>query len=375
MRNLSIVSAGLAGILASCSATPASVPETVVDRSDITVIAHRGASGYLPEHTLDAYQLAIDMGADFIEPDLVMTSDGVLVARHDPWLSDSTNVADHPEFADRRTTVTGPDGTALTDWFVWDFTYEELSTLRARQVRAGRDHSHDDRLTIPRFEEILNLVGVANHLAEPEELEDFIGVYPELKWPSHHAERGLDMASEITLALTGPLVTRLAWEDVNRFGPIAGLPVIYTEDEYKADPCYYHRCQYRIRIQSFEDAVLRDLNELTDFPLVQLVYPEGYALDGAPSYELEDIAEYADGVGPFKTLVLDYRTQEPTGYAQRARELGLEVHAWTFRDDDIAPGFETIEDEIRAILDAGATGFFTDFPDTGRAVADEWASD
>ena len=350
MRNLSIVSAGLAGILAACTATPSPVAETVVDRSDITVIAHRGASGYLPEHTLDAYELAIDMGADFIEPDLVMTSDGVLVARHDPWLSDSTDIADHPEFSDRRTTVTGPDGTELTDWFVWDFTYEELSTLRARQVRAGRDHTHNDILPIPRFDRVLAL---AMRSCRPYDSADInqgsyaaFGVYPETKWPEHHATRGLDMAGALETALLTAL------KDYN--------------------------CDLPIYVQSFEDGILRDLNDRHAFdniPLVQLVYPEGYAMDGAPSYQLEDIAEYADGVGPFKTLVLDYRTQEPTGYAQRARDLGLEVHAWTFRDDDIAPGFETIEVEIRAILDAGATGFFTDFPDTGRAVADEWASD
>ena len=277
--------------LAACSTT---VSDSPAEPSSPIVIAHRGASGTLPEHTLDAYQLAIDQGADFIEPDLVMTSDGVLVARHDPWLSDSTDIADHPEFADRRTTVTDPNGSELTDWFVWDFTLAEIKTLRATQTRASRDQSHNGQYEIPTFEEILSLTAGGC---------DIVGFYPETKWPAAHKARGLDLA--------GPLLSTLSGFET-------------TND-----------CDLTLYIQSFEAPILRELNERSDYPLVQLVFPAGYAPDGAPSYALEEIATYADGVGPFKSLVMNLMTGESSGYARRAVEMGLEVHPWTFRDDDI----------------------------------------
>ena len=353
-------------VVGNCSHSALSTGVSAVEAAPI-VIAHRGASGTLPEHTLEAYQLAIVQGADFIEPDLVMTKDGVLVARHDPWLSDSTDVADHPEFADRKTTVTDPGGRNITDWFAWDFTLEEIKTLRARQTRTTRDLSFDDQYEIPTFEEILNLVGMTNHERKPETPQGYLGVYPELKWPTAHESRGLDIAD----AANTPLVFVLARGLAGELPPSASLaaPPRPTIAQYEDDPCYWRRCTFRVRIQSFEDGVLRNLNETTDWKLVQLVSPVDAA--GTPSYALEDIATYADGVGPYKSLVMNLKTGEPTGYATEARSLGLEVHPWTFRDDDIAPGFETPEAEIEAILSAGATGFFTDFPATGRKTVDE----
>ncbi len=332
-------------VLASCSTTPS---QKIGD--DPIVIAHRGASGTLPEHTLEAYQLAIEQGADFIEPDLVMTKDGVLIARHDPWLSDSTDIAGHPEFADRKTTVTDPNGREITDWFAWDFTLEEIKTLRATQTRASRDQSYNGQFEIPALDEILEVAGIP-----PREMAISYGsrhpmagrsirigeqktcLYIETKWPSAHKARGLDLATALSAALHD-----------NVTGDVCA-------------PAYY--------IQSFEDVILRELAEMSDFELVQLVSPVDAA--GTPSYALEDIATYADGVGPFKSLVMDLQTGESTGYAEKARELGLEVHPWTFRDDDIALGFETPEAEIEAILAAGATGFFTDFPATGRQAVDQ----
>ena len=332
------------------------------------VIAHRGASGTLPEHTLAAYQLAIEQGADFIEPDLVMTKDGILVVRHDPWLSDSTDIADHPEFADRKTTVVSPEGQRLTDWFVWDFTLEEIKTLRAKQARADRDQSNNDQFEIPTFEEVLNLAGMTNHGRKPATPEDYLGVYSELKWPKAHESRDLDIADAANTSLVYALTRTL----------VADLPVHFTapprptDAQYRADPCYWRRCTLRVRIQSFEDKVLRRLNEFTDWKLVQLVYPEGYKPDGKPSYDLEEIATYAVGVGPYKSLVMDPVTGQSTGYAQKARALGLEVHPWTFRDDDMPTQFESPEDEIHAVLDAGATGFFTDYPETGVKAVKSW---
>ena len=315
------------------------------------VIAHRGASGILPEHTLAAYKLAIEQGADYIEPDLVMTKDGVLVARHDPWLSDSTDIADHPEFAGRKTTLTDPNGNEITDWFVWDFSLEEIKTLRATQTRAGRDQSHNGLYEIPTLQEILELAGIpsrevdisfgSRHPRAGQSLNingQTACLYVETKWPSHHKARGLDLAEALRAQIP---------EDFE--GAVCD-PVVY--------------------IQSFEAPILKELNETSDFKLIQLVVPQGYRPDGEPSYALEEIATYADGVGPFKSLLFDMSTGEPSDYAARAKALGLEVHIWTIRDDDVAPGFDDVEDEIRAVINAGATGFFTDFPGTGRRVVD-----
>lgn len=328
MKHLLLASLSLA--LICCAAQPA--PAESPANTDVIVIAHRGASGELPEHTIMAYQLAIEQGADFIEPDLVMTSDGVLVARHDPWLSDSTDVEDRPEFADRRTTVSSPDGLELTDWFAWDFTLEELKTLRARQVRAGRSKKHDDLWPIATYAEIVALTE-----AERARTGRVVGLYPETKWPSHHRDRGLDMTSAMETAL------RKAGHDH------VGAPVY---------------------VQSFEPLILIELKERVATRRVQLVYPMGYTLDGAPSVDLDTLAAYADGVGPFKWMVIDPRTGASTGYAEKARALGLEVHPWTLRDDDRPGWAATPEDEIRAVIDAGATGFFTDFSATGRRAVD-----
>lgn len=325
-----ILLAGLSFGLMNCASQPS--PSESRTGADVLVIAHRGASGELPEHTIEAYRLAVQQGADFIEPDLVMTRDGVLVARHDPWLSGSTDVADRPEFADRRRAVTSPDGQELTDWFAWDFTLEELKTLRTRQVRAGRSKEHDDLWPIPTYAEIVALAE-----AERAATGRIVGLYPETKWPGHHRGRGLDM----TLAMETAL--REAGHDH------AGAPVY---------------------VQSFEPFILIELKKRVATPLVQLVYPMGYAPGGAPSVELEALAAYADGVGPFKWMVIDPRTGASTGYAEQARGLGLEVHPWTFRDDDLPSWAATPEVEIRAVIDAGATGFFTDFSDTGRRAVD-----
>lgn len=328
---------GLALVLGACGTIQTSTASG--DRP--IVIAHRGASGYLPEHTLAAYQLAMKQGADFIEPDLVMTKDGVLVARHDPYLSDSTDIADHPEFADRKTRIVSPEGQALEDWFVWDFTLAEIKTLRAKQVRAGRDTGYDGAYEIPTFQEILDLVATACVAPGPKEKTEVrasVGLYPETKWPRHHSQRDLDFVP----ALTGAIA------------------------QFEAD----NKCRAPIYIQSFEAPILQELNDVSDLPLVQLVFPMGWQPGGKPSYELEDLATYADGVGPYKSMVMDLQTGASTGYADRARALGLEVHPWTFRDDDMAPGFDSPQEEINAILGAGATGFFTDFPDTGRQTVD-----
>ncbi len=304
--------------------TPAAINPTQLP---FIVIAHRGASGERPEHTLEAYRLAIKQGADFIEPDLVLTKDGVLVSRHDPWLSDSTNVADKPEFADRKRTISTPDGGAITDWWAFDFTLAELKTLKARQVREGRSKAYDDQFDIPTFEEIIALAK-----SESVRTGRTIGLYPEAKAPAAHKAMGFDMLGAVVKAL----------KDAGYAG--------------KDAPVY---------VQCFEPPFLMDLDKKVDTPLIQLDYADA-SIHGAPTVPLEHIATYADGVGIFKHMLFDAKTGQATDYGARAKELGLAVHAWTFRDDDL-PAFGSAEDEMQAAVDAGATGVFTDFPATAVA--------
>ncbi len=314
--------------LSSCASPPPPLPAGPAP----LVIAHRGASGELPEHTLEAYRLAIRQGADYIEPDLVMTRDGHLVARHDPFLSASTDIADRPEFSGRQRTLPSPDGGEITDWWVWDFTLEEIRSLRARQPRPGRPKDHDGLYKVPTFDEIIALAA-----AEGAATGRVIGLYPETKLPVEHAALGLDMAGALEAAIRA-----------------AG----------------FDRRDAPVFIQSFEPGILTTLRERIATPLVQLVHPQGWQPGAPPTVALETLAAYADGVGPHKSLLLDPQTGAPTDYAIRARALGLAVHPWTFRDDDRPAWAATPEDEIRAALAAGATGIFTDFPATGRRAVD-----
>lgn len=285
------------------------------------IIAHRGASGYLPEHTLAAYALAIDLGADFIEPDLVMTKDGHLVARHDDYLSTTTDVAEREAFADRRRTQDG-----RTDWFVEDFTLAEIKQLRARQPFPGRDTGFDGRYTVPTFEEILDLVQ-----AKQAKTGRRIGIYPETKKPSRFAAVGLHMAPALARAL--------------QERGMAG----------REDPVF---------VQSFEPEILQRLDSLIDTRLILLVYAEA---DGTPHLAFEAFADVIDGVGPAKSLLVT-PTYEDSGFVARAHALGLPVHAWTHRADRVPPGIADSRDELRVLFGLGIDGIFTDFPDMARTV-------
>ena len=217
------------------------------------VIAHRGASGYLPEHTLAGYFVAIQQGADYVEPDLVITRDGALVVRHENEIGGTTNVAAHPEFASRRTTKT-IDGQTITGWFTEDFTLAELKTLRARErlpeLRRGNTR-YDGVFQIPTFDEVLELVAAADAQRAAQARANGsaplarIGIYPETKHPSHFAQAGLFFDDRLLEAL-------------NRHGY-----------RHRSDP---------ICIQSFEVANLRALRQRTDLTLVQLVEPRGSAV-------------------------------------------------------------------------------------------------
>jgi glycerophosphoryl diester phosphodiesterase len=326
------------------------------------VIAHRGASGERPEHTLAAYELGIAEGADFVEPDLVATKDGVLVCRHENEISSTTDVASRAEFASRRTTKT-IDGTPTTGWFTEDFTLAEIRTLRARErLPQLRGTAFDGRFGVPTLEELLALVAATN--ARPERRGRPLGVYPETKHPSYFEGLGL--------ALEKPLLDALRRHGLDR----ADAPVF---------------------IQSFEVSNLRRLAALTRVPLVQLIEPEGRPWDStlgrsALSYAdmvrpdgLREVASYARGIGVHKSLVLprggDDRLLPPTSLVRDAHAAGLLVHVFTLRAENqflpaelrrganlAARGDLAAEAEL--FLKAGVDGLFADQPGLVVAVRD-----
>jgi glycerophosphoryl diester phosphodiesterase len=333
------------------------------------VIAHRGASGYRPEHTLASYWLAIRQGADFIEPDLVSTKDGVLVARHENEISQTTDVSEHPEFAARRATKQ-IDGRAVEGFFTEDFTLCELKTLRARErlpdLRPA--NTRFDRMsTIPSLHEIIALAQLASHVRGRA-----IGIYPETKHPTYFSSLGL--------ALEPPLVRAL------------------------------HRSGYRgphaaVFIQSFEVGNLQRLRHVTQLPLIQLLDASGQpydlsvagdsrsASDWVSPKGLAEIARYADGIGVNKTLILPQNAagelQAPTALIDDAHAVGLRVHAWTFRRENFFLPLEfrrggsgsmhepshigDLKGELARFFELGLDGAFCDNPDLAVKTRDACA--
>ena len=316
------------------------------DRNTI-VVAHRGASGSRPEHTLAAYRLAIEQCADYIEPDVVSTRDHVLVARHENDITATTDVADHPEFADRRSTKV-VDGASITGWFTEDFTLDELKTLRAKErtpdVRPG-NAAYDGRYEVPTLQEVLDLARRSRTCNGKR-----VGVYPETKHPSYF--------DSIGLSLEEPLVKRL------------------------------HAAGYRGRrapayIQSFESANLQELRGMTRIRLMQLV--NCGAADQVTPAGLDSVRAYASGVAICKDLVIPQdgagNLGAPTAVVQDAHDRRLVVHAWTFRAENqflpanLRNGSDPnargdLAAEISAFLATGIDGFFTDNPDISAKAAD-----
>ncbi|KCZ52063.1 glycerophosphodiester phosphodiesterase family protein [Hyphomonas pacifica] len=289
------------------------------------IIAHRGASGLFPEHTIKAYETAIEQGADFIEPDLVMSSDGVLFANHDGYLSDTTDIADHPEFADRKKVRQTPFGDR-EDWWSDDFTWEELKTLKARQRVEGRDQEYNDQLNLVSFDEILDLV------TEQAKKGRTVGLHIEAKWPSHFSSVGLDMVDPILDAM-----------DVKGL-KAAGIPVY---------------------IQCFEPQFLAEVAKKSDIPLIQNLIGPPYDKMLGMEISLDDVT--TAGVGANKTMILN-EDGTTTDYINQAHDKGLLVHVFTVRDDEPAPGFADSRAELRALFDAGADGVWTDYPGTAVDV-------
>ena len=335
-------------------------PQTATAAGKALVIAHRGASGYRPEHTLAAYELAIDMGADFIEPDLCPTKDGVLVARHENEISGTTDVADHPEFANRKAKKT-IDGVSVEGWFTEDFTLAELKTLHARERMPKfrqRNTIYNGHYSIPTFQEIIDLAkrkGAEQHRQ--------IGIYPEAKHPSYFA--GIGLANE------KPLL-----ETLNRNG--------------------YKDSSAPIFIQCFETGTLKRLHKLTKIRLIQLIEDDGKPYDWvlekdprscadmATPAGLKEIASYAQGIGPSKNLIVPRdiagKLLKPTTLVADAHKAGLQVHPWTFRNEntflpaDYRNGTEAEYGnafaEYKLFYELGVDGVFSENPDTALEARD-----
>jgi glycerophosphoryl diester phosphodiesterase len=379
-RHSFALAAAAAAAAMTCFAAPPAHAWNTLDGAPPLVIGHRGASGYLPEHTLASYERAIELGADYIEPDLVSTKDGVLIARHEPMLGGTTDVASRPEFAALRTTMI-VDGVPVTDWFASDFTLAQIKTLRAIQPRLNRPQEFNGRYEIPTLDEVIALARTKGAA-----LGRTVGIYPETKHPTFHQSIGLPLEDR--------LVERLAAAGLDR----ADAPVF---------------------IQSFEVANLKALDGKTDVRLVQLIDADDVRPDGSLSlvapydkpYDfvvsgdprtyadlltpagLAEIATYADGIGPWKPWLLKTAIFDPdndgiandrdgdgdvdladrvvigdTGVIDAAHAAGLLVHAFTFRDDASQYGFADATSEYRAYYALGVDGVFSDFPDTARAA-------
>jgi glycerophosphoryl diester phosphodiesterase len=368
-------------LIALFACVPPAVPHP--DRDAPLVIGHRGAAGYLPDHTLEGYALAIKLGADSVEPDLVSTKDGVLIVRHEPNIRATTDVRRHPEFASRRRTAI-IDGVKETGWFASDFTLQEIKTLRALQPLAERPQRFNGRFEIPTLQEVIDLVQ-----RESRRRHRTVGIYPEVKHPTYHRS--------INLPLEKKLVAELARVGLND----GDAPVF---------------------IQSFEPSSLKRLDRMTDVRLMQIleandVNPDG-SLDYSPPFDrpydwtvsadrglrsrtfgyfatnagLDEIKTYADGISAWKRYIVssaavdanhdgsvgdengdgrideaDRRQLPPTSLIRRAHHRGLLVHAWTFRDEPrhlVADNAGDPLREYRRFFTLGVDGVFSDFTDT-----------
>jgi glycerophosphoryl diester phosphodiesterase len=290
----------------------------------LLIIGHRGASGHRPEHTAASYRLAAEMGADFIEPDLVSTKDGVLVARHENEIGGTTDVS--TKFPDRKQTKR-IDGTDVTGWFTEDFTLAEIKTLRANERLPFRSHEYDGQFPVLTFDDVIELAQqLGRELGRP------IGVYPETKHPSYFRSIGLPLEDRLLQSLASH-----GWND-------------------RASPVF---------IQSFERN-LKDIRPQTTVRLIQLL--EGKI---PTNQDLLEIKSYADGIGPNTRLVIpanaDRTLQSPNDLVARAHAAGLLVHVWTLRNEPtfLSPTYNGNPDaEYRQFRDLGVDGVFTDFADT-----------
>jgi glycerophosphoryl diester phosphodiesterase len=360
LRMTVLATAAIALVGAAPASADHNTPVGSPSHDSFTIVGHRGASGYRPEHTLASYELAARMGADYVEPDLVITKDGVLVARHEPEIGGTTDVASHPEFANRKTTKS-LDGVQVTGWFTEDFTLRELKTLRATEripdIRQ-RNTIYNGKYQVPTFQEVIDLVKRLSR-----ELHREIGIYPETKHPTYFRKQGL------------PLEPRLV-DTLNRNG--------------------LNRSNAKVFVQSFEVGNLIQLHKVLRVPLVQLTGATGAPFDFVDSGDprtyaditsakgLKDVAKYAKGLGPDKGQIIPRDAAgfllAPTTLVRDAHRVGLKVHPYTFRAENtflpadfrssaVPAAYGDLFSEIAVFKATGIDGLFTD--NTDIAVAQE----
>ncbi len=339
------------------------------------VIGHRGAHGYLPAHTLEGYSLAIELGADFIEPDLVSTKDGHLIARHEPNLIATTDVASRPEFASRKRTAV-IDGAAEAGFFASDFTLHEIKQLRAVQDFAERPQQFNGKFEVPTLEEIIALAK-----RKSEEKGRQIGIYPEVKHSTYHKSLGLPIEKRLVATLDAA-----GWNHRD-------APVI---------------------IQSFEQSNLKELRRMTPVRLIQLIDANDVNADGSLDFTapfdrpfdwtasgdprllartfgflttdagLREVRTYADGIGPWKRHIVSSvaaglpgpgeasrKLLAPGNLIDRAHKAGLFVHTWTFRNEQRRLVSDYAGNPVNEYLQfyrLGIDGVFSDFADTAVAA-------
>lgn len=378
--------AGLCGatlMLSACASQPLMTLKTL-DGKPPLVAAHRGASGYLPEETIEAYAKAIELGADIIEPDLIATKDGVLIARHDPNLAISTDVAKHPEFAARKRKMS-VDGEMQEGWFSGDFTLAEIKTLGAISTDAERPQEFNGKFKVATFQEIIDLAKRTT-----QQTGRVIGIYPETKNPSYYRQQGLPLEDKLL-----EMLTQAGWN-------------------HRAAPIF---------IQSFEPSSLKYMRSKgSTAKMVQLIDGDSvnlktgevtFALPSDRPYDwtlagdkrlfsamvtpagLAEIKTYADGIGPWKRYIVsvkgkigadgklmdlngdgkindaDATTQQPTTLIDDAHKAGLFVHAFTFRNEKrrLAADYNgDPKQEYRQYYALGLDGLFSDFTDTALAA-------
>lgn len=392
-------------------ATPNLTNFNTLNGQDPIVIGHRGASGILPEHTLEAYKVAIAQGADFIEPDLVITKDGVLIARHEPILDDTTNVAE--VFGPERMSTKNLDGTEVTAYFAEDFTLAEIKQLRAVQSRDFRPQDFNNAFEIPTFQEVIELVQKTE-----AETGVKVGIYPETKHPTFFDLQGLSLEEPLIATLedtgfTDPsrifiqsfefqnLIELQGLLDAKSLGEIP-LVQLYGDTTASADPASSFSFPYDIRYnleqgndlaaiygQEFLDAVengisenttYRDLDSAEFLEIISSIYAEG-AGPWKNNFILRETLETpVDGNGDGLAEITTQLTGEITSFVDDAHDAGLQVHPYTLRNEerfltlDADGNPQTPEAEFQQLVEIGVDGFFTDFPGTGVAVVDSLAA-
>ena len=370
LRRTTLACLTLAAVVTACGGSDDAKFNTLNGQLPL-VIGHRGASGFLPEHTLESYRLAIEQGAHFIEPDLVMTKDNQLVARHEPMLDGTTDVA--AKFPASRKTTRNVDGVATTAYFANDFTLAELKTLGAVQASAARPQQYNGQYKIPTLDEVIALAK-----AESTRAGRTIGIYPEIKHSTYMA--GVFGANVIENALVDKLHAA--------YGDSIDAPVFIQS--FEVSNLQYLRTRTKIKLIQLIDA--DDVNADGSMSLVAPYrQPYDFVVKGDPRLfsdlltpaGLDFVKTYANGIGPWKPYLVktvadnvdrngdgrininDRRVDGSTGVVEAAHQRGLMVHTWTFRNDASGYGFADPKAEMQYYMKLGVDGVFTDFPVTG----------